>query len=232
MHAMVTARVPLEIRDQVNAKLRSIGSSPTELVNAAYDYVLATGELPDAQRGESPLRITLTDAQANELRFRLRQATRPVPASFWEARDGAPATREGDFIGERESTAAAWVKLHAMELAGAAELWVSAEAFGEVRAALAEALSDHDARSALRSAMAFLSVCSIDGPDVRFALEHEGLPYRAALTESCARKLQADFIVTHGGEVSVSRAVRRVAPDELFSVLEAEQGIVFDVIDF
>ena len=132
-----------------------------------------------------------------------------------------------DFIGERESTAAAWVKLHAMELAGAAELWVSAEAFGEVRAALAEALSDHDARSALRSAMAFLSVCSIDGPDVRFALEHEGLPYRAALTESCARKLQA-----HGGEVSVSRAVRRVAPDELFSVLEAEQGIVFDVIDF
>ena len=129
-----------------------------------------------------------------------------------------------DFIGERESTAAAWVKLHAMELAGAAELWVSAEAFGEVRAALAEALSDHDARSALRSAMAFLSVCSIDGPDVRFALEHEGLPYRAALTESCARKLQADFIV--------SRAVRRVAPDELFSVLEAEQGIVFDVIDF
>ena len=55
-----------------------------------------------------------------------------------------------DFIGERESTAAAWVKLHAMELAGAAELWVSAEAFGEVRTALAEALSDHDARSALR----------------------------------------------------------------------------------
>ena len=29
MHAMVTARVPLEIRDQVNAKLRSIGSPPS-----------------------------------------------------------------------------------------------------------------------------------------------------------------------------------------------------------
>lgn len=77
MHAMVTARVPLEIRDQVNAKLRSIGSSPTELVNAAYDYVLATGELPDAQRGESPLRITLTDAQANELRFRFAPGHAP-----------------------------------------------------------------------------------------------------------------------------------------------------------
>ena len=83
MHAMVTARVPVEIRDQVNAQLRDIGS-PTELVNAAYDYVLKTGELPDVNRGDAPLRITLTDAQANELRFRLRHATCPVPDSFWE----------------------------------------------------------------------------------------------------------------------------------------------------
>ena len=84
MHAMVTARVPAEIRDQVNAQLRDIGSSPTELVNAAYDYVLKTGELPDVNRGDAPLRITLTDAQTNELRFRLRHATCPVPDSFWE----------------------------------------------------------------------------------------------------------------------------------------------------
>lgn len=84
MHAMVTARVPVEIRDQVNAQLRDIGSSPTELVNAAYDYVLKTGELPDVNRGDAPLRITLTDAQANELRFRLRHATCSVPGSFWE----------------------------------------------------------------------------------------------------------------------------------------------------
>ena len=83
MHAMVTARVPVEIRDQVNTKLRAMGSSPTELVNAAYDYVLATGELPDARAGDEPLHISLTDDQANELRFRLRRATRPVPEYFW-----------------------------------------------------------------------------------------------------------------------------------------------------
>lgn len=222
MHAMVTARVPLEIRDQVNAKLRSIGSSPTELVNAAYDYVLATGELPGCATGRispshhphrrpgqraalplAPGHAPRTGVVLGGPRRRARNQGRRIAMRLLIDSDVLL-----DFIGERESTAAAWVKIHAMELAGAAELWVSAEAFGEVRAALAEALSDHDARSALRSAMAFLSVCSIDGPDVRFALEHEGLPYRAALTESCARKLQADFIVTHGGEVSVSRAVR------------------------
>ncbi len=96
MHAMVTARVPLEIRDQVNAKLRAMGSSPTELVNAAYDYVLATGELPDAQHGEAPLHIALTNAQANELRFRLRHATRAVPASFWEAQEAQLIQPKGE----------------------------------------------------------------------------------------------------------------------------------------
>ncbi|MEC4183791.1 hypothetical protein VJ918_03110 [Adlercreutzia sp. R21] len=86
MHAMVTARVPVEIRDQVNAQLREMGSSATELVNAAYDYVLKTGELPDVNRDGSPLHIALTDTQVNELRFRLRHATCAVPRSFWDER--------------------------------------------------------------------------------------------------------------------------------------------------
>ena len=41
--AIVTARVPAEIKKQGNAVLREIGSTPTELVNAAYRYVLKRG---------------------------------------------------------------------------------------------------------------------------------------------------------------------------------------------
>ena len=36
MDAMVTARVPVEIKEQVTALLKENGSSPTELVNSAY----------------------------------------------------------------------------------------------------------------------------------------------------------------------------------------------------
>ena len=82
--AVVTARVPRAVRQHGDDILREMGSTPTKLINAAYDYVLKTGELPDVNRGDAPLRITLTDAQANELRFRLRHATCPVPDSFWE----------------------------------------------------------------------------------------------------------------------------------------------------
>ena len=46
MDAMVTARVPVEIKEQVTALLKENGSSPTELVNSAYEYYLEHRELP------------------------------------------------------------------------------------------------------------------------------------------------------------------------------------------
>lgn len=137
-----------------------------------------------------------------------------------------------DFVGNRPETAEAWNKLNALEITGAAELWVSAAAYDEVCRALAEAVTDEAARGALRSTMGFMSVCSVDGSDVRYALDHTALPYEDALTESCARKIQADFIVTNRGPLAMPRALRRVTANELFDVLQAERGLVFDVIDF
>ena len=69
MDAMVTARVPVEVKERVGSILREMGSSPTELVNAAYDYVLKSGKLPDVER-EDPLVIRLTPEQVSQLRSR------------------------------------------------------------------------------------------------------------------------------------------------------------------
>lgn len=46
MNAIVTARVPAEIKLQVDKELKAMGSSATELINAAYAFVLAEGCLP------------------------------------------------------------------------------------------------------------------------------------------------------------------------------------------
>lgn len=137
-----------------------------------------------------------------------------------------------DFVAERPEAVRAWGKLNALELTGAAELWVTSSSYERVCAMLSAAMPEAEARSALRSTMGFLSVCSVDGADVRFALDHGSLPYAAAVAESCARKIHADFIVTNGGEIPVSRPVRRLTAEELFEVIEQEQGIVFDLIDF
>jgi len=73
MNATVTARIPLEIKKQVDAKLKGMGSSPTELINAAYSYVLEKGSLPGVNTeenhpSEEPCVKRLTAQQAEEVR--------------------------------------------------------------------------------------------------------------------------------------------------------------------
>lgn len=84
MDAIVTARVPVEVKEQVNALLKELGSSPTQLINEAYAYVLRHRELParDAApaAGEAPSVRTLTP----EMRAELEACTLDVPQSFWD----------------------------------------------------------------------------------------------------------------------------------------------------
>ncbi len=46
---IVTARVPREIKRRGDAVLKKIGATPTQLINASYEYVLACNGLPNAQ---------------------------------------------------------------------------------------------------------------------------------------------------------------------------------------
>ena len=48
MDPVVTARVPEGVRDRGNEVLKDIGSSVTELVNAAFDYVIRERHLPQS----------------------------------------------------------------------------------------------------------------------------------------------------------------------------------------
>ena len=67
MDAMVSARVPVEIKKRGDQKLKEIGSSVTELVNSAYDYLLEHGRLPKEESRKvagAPQVKTLSGAEA------------------------------------------------------------------------------------------------------------------------------------------------------------------------
>lgn len=55
MDAMVSARVPVEIKKRGDSKLKEIGSSATELVNSAYEYVIEWGRLPGSEPTKKPV---------------------------------------------------------------------------------------------------------------------------------------------------------------------------------
>lgn len=55
MDAIVTARVPVEVKEQGGQILRSIGASQTDLINSAYRVLLATKRLPSLEAtGQKP----------------------------------------------------------------------------------------------------------------------------------------------------------------------------------
>jgi antitoxin component of RelBE/YafQ-DinJ toxin-antitoxin module len=68
--ALVSARVPIEIKTQGNAVLERIGSTPTQLVNSAYRYVIDHEALPSIKSEFSPAERTLSKAQVNKLKAR------------------------------------------------------------------------------------------------------------------------------------------------------------------
>lgn len=87
--SIVTARVPVEIKEQGNAVLKKIGATPTELVNAAYQYVLEHGELPAGRSLPADLagkRRILTEERKRLIQDRVRRTTFAVPASYWQGK--------------------------------------------------------------------------------------------------------------------------------------------------
>lgn len=83
MDPMVSSRVPAPLRDRVNIRLKEIGSNPTELINRAYEYVDATGELPQPQANLAPGTRHLTQEQKDSLAAAISRETFAVPENYF-----------------------------------------------------------------------------------------------------------------------------------------------------
>lgn len=75
MDAVVTARVPVALKERGNEVLREIGCTPTQLINAAYEFVLAERDLPKAHHailGTDKEQRTLTVDQQAKIKQALK----------------------------------------------------------------------------------------------------------------------------------------------------------------
>lgn len=89
MDSIVTARIPVEVKTQVSEVLESLGSNTTKLINAAFEYVLVTGKLPDAHESTSKdfssrgFSRQLSEKDKEELAELFGKISIPAPVSFW-----------------------------------------------------------------------------------------------------------------------------------------------------
>ena len=86
MNIMVSARVPVELRDQVNIELQKIGSSPTELINLAYRTFLKTKKLPQEENALQPGTRMFSKKQLEEFKGFVARTTVQVPEEYFEGK--------------------------------------------------------------------------------------------------------------------------------------------------
>lgn len=102
--AMVTARVPREIKRRGDAKLKEIGATATQLINASYEYVIANGKLPGANAAGPKMkpgrRVITPEMREKILEFDRRTTVHsgrmPSDVSYEELREAAMAERFAD----------------------------------------------------------------------------------------------------------------------------------------
>ena len=76
------------------------------------------------------------------------------------------------------------------------ELWVSAKSYTDLFYLMRQELDSEVAQELLLETTSWLNVCSIDGDDVREALEACWHDFEDCLVNVCADKIKADYIVT------------------------------------
>ena len=95
MDSIVTARVPVEIKDQVNAMLAQIGATPTQLINSAYEYVLDNGALPETKAAASAQHKALPADRESGLLAIFERTTFRVPEAYWQGKSYKELIAEG-----------------------------------------------------------------------------------------------------------------------------------------
>lgn len=87
-NTMVAARVPSGIKAQGDAILAEINSNPTELINAAYEFLIKNKELPTSSQAFKSIKTgtrTLNKRQAKALLQKRNNMTYAVPSTFWKS---------------------------------------------------------------------------------------------------------------------------------------------------
>jgi predicted nucleic acid-binding protein len=137
-----------------------------------------------------------------------------------------------DYFGGRQPFCKSWDKINAMQLAGAAELWASAESYTDVFYLLRKAVGSDRLQAMFLESLDFINVCSIDAGDVRVAAERSWPDFEDCLIDVCAEKVKADYIISRDEKGFVRSRTEVFSPDGFFSHLEEEKGIVIEVVDW
>jgi predicted nucleic acid-binding protein len=123
-------------------------------------------------------------------------------------------------------------KLMILGAVGEVGLWLSASQVSDAVYVLSDGgqkSAAHEAQARLRQCRQFIHICALAESDIDAALGLGWSDFEDACVSVCAKKLNADYIITRDGDFP-DAAVPRLDAAGYLRMLESEQGITYEEI--
>lgn len=119
-------------------------------------------------------------------------------------------------------------KLLIMHEFGDAELWASAKSFTDIFYILSKHFENDRIYAAFDESFKWLNLCSVDGDDIRAAVNREWKDFEDCIISICAEKAKADFLLTRDKCGFKNSKIKTMDPKAFFNYLESDLGIAYD----
>ena len=135
-----------------------------------------------------------------------------------------------DYYTSRQPYRQFCMKLLAMQIFEDVELWASAKSFTDVFYVGRKFVDPHALQQAFLDSAEFLNVCSLDAHDIEVAAEKQWLDFEDCTVAVCAQKVGADLLITRDVKGFEESPVDPISPEDFFTYLEKEYGLVYEDI--
>ena len=137
-----------------------------------------------------------------------------------------------DYFGGRHPFFEEWELINAMQIAGYAELWASAESYTDAFYLLHKAVGSARLQEMFVESLECIRVCSLGEEDICEAAGRSWDDFEDCLIDVCAEKVKADYIITRDKSGFSRSKIPAYAPKAFFEHLEHDHGLVFELTDF
>ncbi len=133
-----------------------------------------------------------------------------------------------DLFEQREPFIEDTRKLLVMQTFGDAELWASAKSFTDIFYVMSKEFALHDIYAAFEESYTWLSLCSVDGADVKQATSAEWDDFEDCVIDICAQKVRADYLLTRNVADFRASKCKVMTPAAFFQHILTEYGVDYD----
>lgn len=120
-----------------------------------------------------------------------------------------------------------WERLLLARHFGDVELWVSAKSFTDLFYVCTRQLSSHVVQQHIAKSLDLYYFCSVDGSDIRAAVEMDWDDFEDALIARSAEKIKADYIITRDAKGFEKSRIPTLTAGQLMDVLRDEFGFEY-----